>query len=52
MSMEEEKGLLARADEFLQAFKKGAEFTQSCSGKMSVSGFGLSNWRPDRRARG
>lgn len=28
MSMEEEKGLLARADEFLQAFKKGAEFTQ------------------------
>ncbi|AAR35589.1 GAF domain-containing protein [Geobacter sulfurreducens] len=28
MSVEEEKGLLARADEFLQAFKKGAEFTQ------------------------
>ncbi|RNC70098.1 MAG: GAF domain-containing protein [Desulfuromonadales bacterium] len=28
MSSEEEKGLTSRADEFLQMFKKGAEFTQ------------------------
>ena len=45
MSTEEDKGVTSRAEEFLQVFKKGAEFTQELLKRMSGSVFRCSSWK-------